>query len=227
MTLALAIILWVSVFRVTPAQQKDLSPLALPETFQSSTDAASGWPATTYLEAETASAANSSAATIGVSTAAADGSDFVTRDELDARANEFAWQKNGFTITPYGALWGSAVYQTRRTFPEPYTLFVLPLNEEGEDDFIIDTRRTRLGIDVVGPQIAAWHNATTGGKVEIDFHGAFVVENKPGVLLRHAYGEIKNDEFRLLAGQTSDVISPLIPSALNYSVLWEIGRAHV
>lgn len=216
--------------RVARGQEQELPELTLPEAFQTTGGSAATWPATTYLEAELASVAASSAAADSASTAAADGSEYMNRDEyvscdeIDARASQFAWQKNGFTIIPYGALWGSALYHTRRTFPEPYTLYVLPLNEEGEDDFIIDTRRTRLGIDVVGPSIAAWHNAATGGKVEIDFHGAFVVENKPGVLLRHAYGEIKNDEYRLLAGQTSDVISPLIPGALNYSVLWAQGN---
>jgi hypothetical protein len=145
-------------------------------------------------------------------------------DEFESRMRELAWTKGDFKIVPYGALWGSAIYNTRRTFPEPYTLYVLPLNEQGEADFVIDTRRTRLGLDVAGPRIAAFGCAPSGGKVEIDFHGAFVVENKPGVLLRHAYGEIKDDDFRLLAGQTWDVISPLNPGVLSYSVLWAQGN---
>jgi hypothetical protein len=98
------------------------------------------------------------------------------------------------------------------------------LNEEGEPDFFLDTRRTRLGLDVIGPRIAACGNAQSSGKVEIDFHGEFVAENRPGVLLRHAYGEIKNEEFRLLAGQTWDVVSPLYPSMLSYSVLYAQGN---
>lgn len=153
-----------------------------------------------------------------------DSSDYITWDEFESRAGELAWKKNGFKIIPYGSLWGSVLYTTRRTFPGPYTLFVLPLNVEGEPDFFLDTRRTRLGLDVVGPRIAAWGYAETGGKVEIDFHGAFIAENRPGVLLRHAYGEIKNEEYRLLAGQTWDVISPLVPGTLSYSVLWAQGN---
>ena len=42
-------------------------------------------------------------------------------------------------------------------------------------------------------------------------------------LLRHAYAEVKDDDFRLLAGQTWDVISPLFPSMLMYSVGWDAG----
>jgi len=85
-------------------------------------------------------------------------------------------------------------------------------------------RRTRLGADVSGPPITWYGGATTGGRVEIDFEGSFVIENKAGVLLRHAYWEAKNDDFRVLIGQTSDVISPLYPDTLNYSVGWFGGN---
>jgi hypothetical protein len=49
-------------------------------------------------------------------------------------------------------------------------------------------------------------------------------ENRPTILLRHAYWEVKNEEFRLLFGQTWDVISPLNPGTLMYSVLWDAGN---
>lgn len=151
-------------------------------------------------------------------------SDPLPAEEKTKPATEQAWVKDGFKIIPYGSLWGSTLYTTRRAFPGPYTLFVLPLNEQGEPDFFLDTRRTRLGLDVIGPRLADWGDAQTGGKVEIDFHGAFIVENRPGVLLRHAYGEIKNDQARLLAGQAWDVISPLNPGTISYSVMWAQGN---
>ena len=44
------------------------------------------------------------------------------------------------------------------------------------------------------------------------------------MLLRHAYVEVENEDFRLLAGQTWDVISPLNPGMLMYSVGWEAGN---
>jgi hypothetical protein len=135
-----------------------------------------------------------------------------------------AWQKGGFRIVPYGAFWADMIYQTERTEPGAFTLFVLSPEQDGEDAFIIDARRTRLGADVSGPRIAALGNAQNGGKVEIDFHGNFVTENRANVLLRQAYWEVKNERFRLLVGQTSDVISPLIPGTLNYSVGWTGGN---
>jgi len=150
--------------------------------------------------------------------------EYFTLEELRGEMQEVAWTKGPFRIVPYGFLWGSAIYATARTSPGPYTFFVFSEDAQGEDAFEIDTRRTRLGLNIAGPGIPMLGCAASGGKVEIDFHGAFVIENKPGVLLRHAYGEIKNESFRLLAGQTWDVVSPLYPGTLNYSVGWGGGN---
>ena len=49
----------------------------------------------------------------------------------------------------------------------------------------------------------------------IDFQNSVLTtENKATVLLRHAYAEVKDDDFRFLVGQTWDVISPLTPGML-------------
>ena len=92
----------------------------------------------------------------------------------------------------------------------------------------MDVRNTRLGFDVGGPRIACLGDAVGGGKVEIDFqNNALNVtsgENKSTIMLRHAYFDVKNDDFRLLVGQTWDVISPLNPGMLLYSVGWDGGN---
>ena len=63
------------------------------------------------------------------------------------------------------------------------------------------------------------------GLVEFDFYGG-TAENKPEPMLRHAYAKLEWPEkrFSIIAGQTSDVISPLNPSTLNYSVMWWSGN---
>jgi hypothetical protein len=147
-----------------------------------------------------------------------------SRDEFQSEMKRLAWKTGDFTVVPYGALWGSTIYSTERSNPGPYTLFIYSAWTEGEDEFVIDTRRTRVGLNIAGPRIPFFRCAKSSGKLEIDFHGAFVVENKPGVLLRHAYGEIYDDEFKLLAGQTWDVASPLYPNTLSYSVGWGGGN---
>jgi hypothetical protein len=64
------------------------------------------------------------------------------------------------------------------------------------------------------------------GVIEFDFYGAAGAENKANVLLRHAYMifDWTDSKFSILAGQASDVISPLYPNTLNYTVLWDAGN---
>lgn len=168
------------------------------------------------------------ATSVSMSTAsmapATDEAEIVSWGEVEAEMSRLAWKTGDFTVVPYGVLWGSVTYNTERTNPGPYTLYVYSAAVEGEDEFVLDTRRTRAGLNISGPRIPFFHCAKSGGKLEIDFHGAFVVENKPGVLLRHAYGEIYDDDFKLLAGQTWDVVSPLYPSTLSYSTGWGGGN---
>jgi hypothetical protein len=154
-----------------------------------------------------------------------DPGDYYSIDELRGEMKKLAWTKGDFSITPYGYLWGNMVYNTERTSPGSYTLYVQSASTQPEGEYIVDARNTRLGFDVLGPRIARFGNATTGGKVEIDFQNSVLsTENKGTLLLRHAYFEVKNEEYRLLAGQTWDIISPLFPGMLMYSVGWDGGN---
>jgi hypothetical protein len=150
--------------------------------------------------------------------------EYMTWDEARTEMKDLAWTKGDFKIVPYGVLWANVVYETSRTQIGDYTLWGISPQDEGEDAIHFNGKSTRLGIDVAGPRIPFFSCAKSGGKVEIDFQGSFAVENKPGVLLRHAYWEVKNDDFRLLAGQTWDVVSPLNPSTIMYSVYWGAGN---
>jgi hypothetical protein len=134
------------------------------------------------------------------------------------------WSLGGFQVTPYGALWADMIYQTRRTTPGHFTLYVPSREVQGENASYVDMRRTRLGLDVAGPRIGAFAGALSKGRVEIDFQGAFITENQPKARLRHAYWEVGDEDFRLLVGQTWDVISPLNPGMLNFSVGWMGGN---
>jgi hypothetical protein len=42
--------------------------------------------------------------------------------------------------------------------------------------------------------------------------------------IRHAYGEMRWDEFSILFGQTWDVISPLLPTINDDSLMWNAGN---
>jgi hypothetical protein len=154
---------------------------------------------------------------------------YFTLDQLKGEMKKLVWKKGDFTITPYGYLWGNMVYETERSTVGDYTLYVNSPQEngQGQPTFHVDARNTRLGFDVLGPRLACLNCAQTGGKVEIDFQNNLInpnTENRGTVLLRHAYFEAKDDQFRLVAGQTWDVISPLNPNSIMYSVYWDAGN---
>jgi hypothetical protein len=153
-------------------------------------------------------------------------SEYYTMDELRGEMRNLAWKKGDFSIVPYGTLWGNSVYTSERTSPGSYTLFVKsPSTAPADSEWLADGRNTRLGIDVGGPECCWLGGMQTGGKVEVDFQNSVLsTENKATILLRHAYVEAKNDENRLLFGQTWDVISPLNPTMLLYSVGWDGGN---
>jgi hypothetical protein len=116
-------------------------------------------------------------------------------------------------------------YETQRTAVGDYVLYVYSRDSYDNDSFHVNARATRLGIDVAGPKIALLGDAPSGGKVEIDFFSPLQVsENRATVMLRHAYWEVKNDCFRILAGQYWDLMSPLLPGTLMYSVGWSGGN---
>ncbi|MFQ5537901.1 MAG: DcaP family trimeric outer membrane transporter [Gemmatimonadota bacterium] len=86
--------------------------------------------------------------------------------------------------------------------------------------FNMTARQTRLGFRArtrIG-------TASVTGRWEADFYGGGA-ENKNSLQVRHAYVEIAwPSGWSILAGQGSDVISPLNPSALNYTVAWWAGN---
>ncbi len=141
-----------------------------------------------------------------------------------APASGLAWQKGDCKIVPYGTVWFAMSYDTQRAVPEPYIWYVRTPSLEDDSDFSATARSTRLGFDVTGPRVPFFDCAQSGARVELDFQGTNVLENRGTVLMRHAYVEMKTDEWRLLGGQTSDVISPLLPGTLNYSVGWAGGN---
>jgi hypothetical protein len=125
-------------------------------------------------------------------------------------------------IQLYGYIKLDAAWDSSGVFPGDYVLYTRQ-GREGDDEFNITARQTRLGARITGPDAG---NMKTSGVIELDFYGAAGAENKANVLLRHAYMifDWPDDKFSLLAGQASDVISPLYPNTLNYTVLWDAGN---
>lgn len=124
-------------------------------------------------------------------------------------------------IEVYGYVKADASYDTGDTSNGNFARWV---ESGGEDDgqFNITARQTRLGMRLFGPETDTFR---TTGRVEIDFYGSGSGENSSEPRMRHAYVNLdfKDKDLSILAGQTSDVISPLVPSTVNYTVGWWSG----
>ena len=128
-----------------------------------------------------------------------------------------------FQFRPYGFIKLDAAYDDSRVKPGNFALYVEnEANHKNDNQFNMTARQTRLGLDIIAPKIYDWE---AWGRIEIDFYGDGAKhENKGAVLLRHAFVELKKGNFSLLAGQTSDIISPLTPYTVNYTVAWAAGN---
>ena len=146
-------------------------------------------------------------------------------EKVEKKAEEAATRAlSGFRFKPYGYIKLDAVYDDSRT---NYGNFILYVPDESKNDnnneFNMTARQTRIGLDILAPESSDWE---AKGRIEIDFYGDGTArhENKTEPLLRHAFLEVKKGQFSLLAGQTFDLISPLVPDVLNYTVGWAGGN---
>jgi len=151
-------------------------------------------------------------------TATADGPEATATDE-PAREEE----EPKIKFTPYGYIKVDASWDSAPISVGNFARWVESSESFIEDsNFNLTARQTRLGLRVSG---GGSDDIVASGRVEIDFYGGGA-ENKNLPMLRHAYAELnwQNRDLVLLGGQTSDVISPLVPTTLNYTVAWWVGN---
>ena len=126
-------------------------------------------------------------------------------------------------IQLYGYLKLDAAYDSSRTDDGNFAKWVERENANRDDEqFNMTANQSRFGMNITGPDNGAMK---TSGRAEVDFYGGGS-QNKPNPMMRHAYMKLDwpADKFSIIAGQTSDVISPLVPTTVNYSVAWWTGN---
>jgi hypothetical protein len=145
-------------------------------------------------------------------------------EKPSAPAQEAPKPSGGFSIKSYGYIKLDASYNDSRVTNGNYAIYVASEGTVNNDDTVnLTARQSRLGLDITAPEYSGFK---TRAKVEVDFYGdgSAVHENKAEIMMRHAYLETTKGGMSFLAGQTSDVISPLSPSTLNYTVGWGAGN---
>jgi len=126
-------------------------------------------------------------------------------------------------IQLYGYLKLDAAYDSSRTDDGNFAKWVERENTNRDDEqFNMTANQSRFGMNITGPDDG---EMKTSGRAEVDFYGGGS-QNKAHLMMRHAYMKLDwpADKFSILAGQTSDVISPLVPTTVNYSVAWWTGN---
>ncbi|MDB9822973.1 hypothetical protein OAC89_04655 [Deltaproteobacteria bacterium] len=145
--------------------------------------------------------------------------------DIEAKEAQSSSPVGGFTFKPYGYVKLDLSYDDSRTNYGNFILYVPSesANKKDDNEFNMTARQTRLGMEIIAPSS---HNWSARGKIEIDFYGdgSTQHENKAEIVLRHAFIELERENYSLLGGQTSDLISPLNPSTLNYIVGWSAGN---
>lgn len=120
------------------------------------------------------------------------------------------------TIQPYGYFKLDMIYNTDQMSIGNFARWVLPQStDDATPTTHITANESRLGFLV--------NKGDISGKIEFDFFGKTDAENKPSIMIRKAYVQAKLKNFTIRAGQDSDVISPLVPGTINYTVAWWAG----
>lgn len=144
-------------------------------------------------------------------------------EEVAEHGCDFAWKKGELEIVPYGIIWASMSFENHPSVIGSSAFFLQPPSNVGNQCHL-DYRGTILGFNIKGPKIGLFPHAKMQGKVEFDLQRTIDYENKATVHLRHCYWEAASDEWRLLAGQTWDVVSPLLAGTLMYDAGWMDGN---
>ena len=123
----------------------------------------------------------------------------------------------------YGYLKLDAAYDDSRINPGNFARWVENETVNADDNqFNMTARQSRLGF---WAERSVEKGILVRGRAEIDFY-AGSSENKNEPMMRHAYAEViwVDEDFSIVAGQTSDVISPLNPTTVTYAPVWWAGN---
>jgi len=132
----------------------------------------------------------------------------------------------GWSIQPYGYFKFDMSYDDSavRGDDGDYVIWVEPENKttRADDAVSFTARQSRFGMKIFAPDIG---DVKVMGRLEIDFYNPeFNTENKSTPQMRHAYAQLTGQDWSFLFGQTSDLISPLFPNTLMYTVGWFGGN---
>ena len=153
----------------------------------------------------------------------------MTRAEIDEYIERHikndAWKVGKMKLTPYGIVWASVLCTDRKTANSDWIGRPLPGDQYDRTVTSIQARTSRLGLKIAAPDLCFMGcMMKSHGLVEVDFANSCNAENKGTIQLREAYWVLENDDYKLLFGQTKDIISPLYARFRDYNALYGNGN---
>ncbi len=143
----------------------------------------------------------------------------------------------GNSLKFYGFIRLDVIYDNSKTDNAQIPFHVLSedVSAGGKQDDAVYTmhpRLSRLGIDLKGSEMPYLFNGKVTGKFEMDFQNRVPgvsdpnsgVESRAFPRIRHMFLKLNWDNFFVLGGQNWDIISPLMPSVSNDTLMWNAGN---
>ena len=135
-------------------------------------------------------------------------------------------ETNRSALTFYGHARLDAAFDDSRinNFQAPTLVRPEPPDADNQANFTLHPRMTRFGVNYRAPgTLDAVGGATVNGKFEIDFlNGGSDSRGIPRY--RHVFLQLNWQRHSLLAGQTSDIISPIFPNVNSQTLMWNAGN---
>ncbi len=129
-----------------------------------------------------------------------------------------------FNVHVFGALKLDMLFNTTRPIAPGVPFFLGPDTPTGRDQNTVDlhARQSTLGAALTGPRFGGFQS---GGMVVAMFFNDSILADQYGLLPLQAWGELRNDDWRLAGGLQFDVFNPGLPTVLPFSALASSGNA--
>lgn len=130
-------------------------------------------------------------------------------------------------VKPYGFMKLDLAYDMKATTPGNFALLVPAGAKDSDGHFMATANQSRFGFAM---KADAAKGVSTNGKLELDLYGSgkdYINANgQAAPRLRHAYGVVRweDSDLELMAGQFWDLLSPNLPTLVNFGVQWKSGN---
>ena len=131
---------------------------------------------------------------------------------------------NFFVLDPevrigvFGALSLELIASDRRLISPSSYLYLSPYFNASQETFELSGRATNIGFKVTGPAIGDFQS---GGLILLYAFGQEYFANYYGITIFQGFGELQNEHWRFSFGLMQDLVNPLLPTMLN----WSLGGA--